>query len=269
MFEVKTRMNALLEQARSTSAKMSRGRKPVDWKDPALTLSAYSECCNHRHDGSGVDLGDLVRLFVKCSPPFSKKKREEFKDAIAALSLHRWAVQNDEIIYIISKDKDWKDACAVFPHFESAKLGDIVRMLHELNSERADIDNNKIEQTIEVSEGHLITDLDSKPPQCDKDGIQAACESTSLRIVVQKTRIRDGQFWARASFSGSVSAEFVDRHGNVFGFPSFQIEGILNAVLDSEYTLLEVNIFEWSVDLAQDPARQDSFLIKLPLGDQS
>ena len=269
LFEVKTRMDALLVQARSTFKKMSRREKLVDWKDPFLALDAYRESCNHRHDGAGADLGVLVRLFLDCSPPFSKTKREEFKDAIAALSLHHWATQNNKIIYIISNDKDWKTACSTFPQFRRAKLGEIATMLYQIDSDRRHIDTEKIAQLIETSERHLLRALDSTPPQCNRDRIQAACESTSLRILVQKARTIDNRLSARASFSGSISAEFIDDHGNVWGTPSSQVNGTLNAILDIDYTLLEVDVIEWNVDLAQDPARQESFLTNFQVEDQS
>ena len=53
------------------------------------------------------------------------------------------------------------------------------------------------------------------------------------------------------------------------GTPSSQVNGTLNAILDLDYTLLEVDVIEWNVDLAQDPARQESFLTNFPVEDQS
>jgi hypothetical protein len=45
--------------------------------------------------------------------PFSttKAKKDEFPDALALLSLERWAQQNDTIMLVISHDGDWKAFC--------------------------------------------------------------------------------------------------------------------------------------------------------------
>jgi hypothetical protein len=56
-----------------------------------------------------VPMRDLVRLYFTQAPPFSGagKKKVEFPDAIALLSLDAWARTNNKRILAVSGDKDW------------------------------------------------------------------------------------------------------------------------------------------------------------------
>lgn len=56
---------------------------------------------------NGVEIKDLLRLYFQNQPPFSNKKKAEFPDAIALLSLEKWAEKNDYRVLAISGDKDW------------------------------------------------------------------------------------------------------------------------------------------------------------------
>ena len=50
---------------------------------------------------------ELMSMYTKRLPPFSDKKKNEFPDAIALLSLEKWAEKNDKQILAVSGDKDW------------------------------------------------------------------------------------------------------------------------------------------------------------------
>ncbi|NTC83794.1 PIN domain-containing protein [Agrobacterium tumefaciens] len=56
-----------------------------------------------------VSLDDVVSLYIKANPPFasSGSKKAEFPDAIALLSLERWAKEVGGKILAISSDADW------------------------------------------------------------------------------------------------------------------------------------------------------------------
>ena len=56
-----------------------------------------------------TDIKQLVQSYFTSSPPFEKdgKKKAEFPDAIALLSLENWADQNDKKILAITNDNDW------------------------------------------------------------------------------------------------------------------------------------------------------------------
>lgn len=57
-----------------------------------------------------VQLDEVIQRYFNAEPPFEDngKKKNEFPDAIALLSLESWAKENDTKILAVSKDNDWK-----------------------------------------------------------------------------------------------------------------------------------------------------------------
>ena len=57
-----------------------------------------------------VELDDLIKKYFKSQAPFSEsgKKKNEFPDAIALMSLESWAEENDTKILAVSDDGDWE-----------------------------------------------------------------------------------------------------------------------------------------------------------------
>jgi hypothetical protein len=76
-----------------------------------------------------VALGDVVKRYFEGTAPFGgTKKKAEFPDAIALLSLEKWAEVNDAKILAVSGDKDWQG-------FKSARItvvGDLADALSRL-----------------------------------------------------------------------------------------------------------------------------------------
>jgi len=60
-----------------------------------------------------VLVGDLIQKYFKARPPFSEtgKKKNEFPDAIALMSLETWANKNQTKIIVVTSDNDWKSFC--------------------------------------------------------------------------------------------------------------------------------------------------------------
>ena len=60
---------------------------------------------------SGADMQELTNLYFGAKAPFeeSGKKKNEFPDAIALLSLEAWADENDKRLLVISNDGGWHD----------------------------------------------------------------------------------------------------------------------------------------------------------------
>jgi hypothetical protein len=68
------------------------------------------------------DVAPILDDYFDRKPPFSKKKKSEFPDAIVAASLTAWAQKVSARIYIVSNDPDMKACCennAAFIHSES------------------------------------------------------------------------------------------------------------------------------------------------------
>jgi hypothetical protein len=72
-----------------------------------LTSLEIVEAQNH------VLVGDLIRKYFDAKPPFSEtgKKKNEFPDAIALMSLETWANKNQTKIIVVTADNDWKSFC--------------------------------------------------------------------------------------------------------------------------------------------------------------
>ncbi len=87
---------ALKETVENISAK----EKWNDFLDGFIDIKViHSEFC---------DVQDMVGAYFKSTPPFNKtNKKNEFPDAIALLSLEKWAEKNNKKILAISSDNDW------------------------------------------------------------------------------------------------------------------------------------------------------------------
>ncbi|MBY3613520.1 PIN domain-containing protein [Rhizobium bangladeshense] len=57
---------------------------------------------------------ELLALYFGVKPPFGKstEKKSEFPDAIALISLEKWAEHNDTLVLVVSRDGDWQSYAA-------------------------------------------------------------------------------------------------------------------------------------------------------------
>ncbi|EPT2694923.1 PIN domain-containing protein, partial [Vibrio vulnificus] len=69
---------------------------------------------------NGVDLNHLIKLYFNNEPPFAEagKKKSEFPDAIALLSLEAWAIENKTRILAVTTDKDWANFAENSDHID-------------------------------------------------------------------------------------------------------------------------------------------------------
>lgn len=58
-------------------------------------------------------VSELIQKYFRAKPPFSEngKKKNEFPDAIALISLETWANKNKTKIIVVTSDNDWKNFC--------------------------------------------------------------------------------------------------------------------------------------------------------------
>jgi hypothetical protein len=58
-------------------------------------------------------VSELIQKYFRAQPPFSEngKKKNEFPDAIALISLETWANKNQTKIIVVTSDNDWKNFC--------------------------------------------------------------------------------------------------------------------------------------------------------------
>jgi hypothetical protein len=82
-----------------------------------------------------VQIKDLTARYFSSSPPFSGtgKKKAEFPDAMALLSLESWAKSQNTKILAISRDDDWRSFAAQSDHIVC--LSDVPEALDHFNRE--------------------------------------------------------------------------------------------------------------------------------------
>lgn len=58
-----------------------------------------------------IDIQRIIEKYFNKKPPFSKKKKDEFPDALALQSLENWAIKKGKKVLVISNDQDWQEYC--------------------------------------------------------------------------------------------------------------------------------------------------------------
>jgi predicted nucleic acid-binding protein len=72
-------------------------------------------------DASNLAAGDVIEKYFAGEPPFGpgEKKKHEFPDAFAIQALAEWAENHDNVMFVVSKDKLFQDACDTCSHLVS------------------------------------------------------------------------------------------------------------------------------------------------------
>ena len=259
--EIRTRISGQVGKHRQAVADASKWMTgPVTgsavWKDSDQLMERYRKKCKYEHNGRGADLGGLVDLYIRNSPPFSAKKPDEFRDAMAALSLHHWAEVEGEKIYIVAKDPDWLDMCSTFRRFTYATLGDLHAHLFKLDAMSADLDMEAIASNLlgEKGKPELDAELGRVVPQIANakamDVDYQFVDVSSIEIRLLEYNIVGVEMKVRASFSGSASVRYRDE--TVEGI----IVGVLLVACGVEYAFHKVDIENWHITLPREyPAR--------------
>ena len=120
-------------------------------------------------------VSELIQRYFRARPPFSEtgKKKNEFPDAIALISLEAWANKNQTKIIVVTSDNDWKNFCKdsdqlysidnfaeALGLFQLQDADDVCRYLSE-KYEKGALENVK-EAVFDALE-HKIFDLDICP----------------------------------------------------------------------------------------------------------
>lgn len=89
---------------------------------------------------SNVSAKELMALYFESSPPFEEagKKKNEFPDAVALLSIQKWAVENGLKVLAVSNDRGWKEFAQKSSHLSVVEsLSDAVSHFHSVNTKNA------------------------------------------------------------------------------------------------------------------------------------
>src|SRR5262245_13827226 len=115
--ELAAKLGSTIEQAikngllTDEAATDSRLRPVAPLEAVKKRVSAFIEKTGLRIiPANGAEINELIKRYFAPSAPFegSGKKKNEFPDAIALLSIEKWAKDNKKKILAVSKDGGWK-----------------------------------------------------------------------------------------------------------------------------------------------------------------
>ncbi|MEH2467815.1 PIN domain-containing protein [Nostoc sp.] len=123
-----------------------QGRKPEEIAYNRLENFIETTSIEIIQAQGNVEVFELLNKYFKNESPFAGtgKKKNEFPDAMALMSLESWAEKNGKKVLVISEDSDWKQYCTdsqnlvlikslseCFELFQQAKPYNICRQLSE------------------------------------------------------------------------------------------------------------------------------------------
>jgi PIN domain len=113
---------------------------------------------------SNVPMSDLVEAYFRTAPPFSAagKNKAEFPDAIALLSIERWAKDANARVLAVSNDKGWKAYSEPLQWIElRTELSDALALLQQ-HAEEANAAAQELLQSINNQvEGELARSFET------------------------------------------------------------------------------------------------------------
>jgi hypothetical protein len=103
-----------------------------------------------------IDSQEIIRRYFEQKAPFSSKKKNEFPDAFTLAALESWCKRNQQKMYIISEDKDYKNYCDesdVLYHLDSVEQ--FLNLLTQPDESRYEFILNLFESNHEILEEAL------------------------------------------------------------------------------------------------------------------
>ncbi len=90
-----------------------QSKSPEDQAKERLGRYLHKTQCNILPAEENARMTPLINLYFDAQPPFEAqgKKKSEFPDAIALLTVDQWATDNDACVLVVSRDKGWLDYC--------------------------------------------------------------------------------------------------------------------------------------------------------------
>lgn len=133
-------------------------------------------------EAQNADMNELVKLYFTSSAPFEghEKKKHEFPDAIALISLESWAKKHNKKLLAVSEDKGWEGYAASSTqidiekdlsralqsfqeHVEQAKTI-ILNLLNDLSNDRNPDLLKELDEHIEQEVQSMEPDVEAETP---------------------------------------------------------------------------------------------------------
>ena len=131
-------------------------------------------------DAKNANMNELIKLYFKPAAPFedNEKKKNEFPDAIALISLESWARRNNKKLLAVSEDKGWEGYAASSDHIDVEKdLSQALQSLQE-HVERAkkivlnllnDLCNDETPDLLGEIDQRIEQEVESLQPEAEAD----------------------------------------------------------------------------------------------------
>ena len=154
-----------------------------------------------RANEAGLD--DVIASYFRRQPPFAKAgKKDEFPDAIALLSLEKWANNNNKRVLAVSTDSDWSSFAETRECIDVIdSLSDALALLIENSEEAKQIvielmntvttgENESFRDEFEAGLGHAVEDYS---PYIDfSSHMPGECESSIISLSTYELPEFDG-----------------------------------------------------------------------------
>jgi hypothetical protein len=129
---------------------------------------------------SHVDMGHLLDRYFSPLPPFeSGKKKHEFPDAIALMTLESWAKTAGKGVLLVTTDKGCADYCSASPHlFSIDDLGTALSLIQERNQHLSGL-AEKIENQVAQGKHPELLDFITQKISDDIDSVDWYPEASS------------------------------------------------------------------------------------------
>lgn len=178
---------------------------------------------------NNIDLNEIINLYFEGKPPFgSGKKKSEFPDAFVIASLKNWCKKNNEELYVVSGDNDFKEALRGFNQIifisDLSSFLDLIPpkqkrdvLIKELNRNRTTIEKQIIECFQNEAENFIVL-------LSEIEGEIVAVSVEKLEIIdnfkIQVIDVNKAFISTTVKIDTSLVISFEVRQGVMFGKPS-------------------------------------------------
>ncbi|MGG6895892.1 PIN domain-containing protein [Rhizobium sp. BR 315] len=164
--------------------------------------------------GHDVDVKELIRRYFSPAPPFegSGKKKSEFPDAIALITLEAWARKHSKHILAISKDQGWQ---------AYAKTSEFIDVEEDLA-----VALEKFQEDAEEAQAHfesLLKAADAEPATALRDELVSQLADAVGELAVE-TDASAGFNWEADESARLIYTDFKFLHnGSAYDFKVVQV----------------------------------------------
>ncbi len=204
-------------------------------------------------DSEHCDMRDVVEAYFKLRPPFhNPKKKNEFPDAIALLSLEKWAREKGKKILAFSSDDDWlsfseqSDYIDVISDIEFGQRqlleGKVKEWIHEFISKI----NTEKYQCSETIEALLDEQVTLNPGKVDES------DSSSTHGNVRGEILSIGYHDLSLTFSADERELDLNVIINTFKNTTFTIQGRIIISAEADMVHYEISMYDYTERILSD-----------------